>query len=71
MLEQRDLIERAPDPNDRRGTLVKLTSKDRELVDEVVVTHLILEDELLAGLSASERGELSGLLATWARALSL
>ena len=71
LLEKRGLIERLPDPDDRRGTLVRLTAKGKELVDEVVVTHLETEEELLEGLSAPERRSLSQLLATWAEATGL
>lgn len=71
LLEARGLIERLPDPADRRGTRVRLTGAGRELVDAVVSTHLETEVNLLSGLSTSEREELSRLLATWTRAMGL
>ena len=33
-LEKAGLVARSPDPNDRRGTLIELTAKGRELIDE-------------------------------------
>lgn len=71
LLEQRGLVERLPDPNDRRGTLIKLTPAGKTLIDEVVVTHLEAENELLAGLTDRERLELSELLGGWAEGLEL
>jgi hypothetical protein len=56
------LIRRLPDPSDRRGRLVELTTKGRELVDKAVVAHLANEERMLSGLSASERTRLADLL---------
>ena len=61
-LEELGLVERAPDPNDRRGRLVGLTARGHELVDAAVVDHLENEERLLAALDAREREQLSGLL---------
>ncbi len=61
-LEQAGLVERIPDPADRRGRLVALTDKGRELVDRAVIEHLDNEQRLLSALSADEREELSDLL---------
>lgn len=61
-LEEMSLIRRLPDPNDRRGRLVELTTKGRELVDKAVVEHLANEERMLRGLSASERSRLAELL---------
>ena len=71
LLEQRGLVERLPDPNDRRGTLIKLTPEGKRLVDEVVVTHLETENDLLAGLTEKEQLELARLLGVWAEGLEL
>ena len=62
LLEKRGLLERLPDPSDRRGTLVKLTDKGKKLIDEAVVTHLEAENELLSCLTASQKRELTALL---------
>jgi DNA-binding MarR family transcriptional regulator len=61
-LEGIGLIERLPDPTDRRGRLVALTDKGRELVDTAVVDHLANEERLLVALNAEEREQLAGLL---------
>jgi DNA-binding MarR family transcriptional regulator len=61
-LEQAGLVARAPDPTDRRGTLIALTDKGRELIDGLTPAHLANEDRLLAALSAGEREQLAGLL---------
>ncbi len=71
LLEKRGLVERLPDPGDRRGTLIKLTAEGKTLVDEVVVTHLETENELLAGLTEKEKLELAELLGGWAERLEL
>ena len=56
------LIERRPDPNDRRGTLVRLTARGRKLIDEALPAHVANEAELLARLTAHERSVLDGIL---------
>jgi DNA-binding MarR family transcriptional regulator len=61
-VETAGLVERLPDPDDRRGTLVALTDKGRQVVDEAVVAHLANEERLLTALSARERGQLTDLL---------
>ena len=61
-LEEMGLVERLPDPTDRRGRLVALTDAGRELVDSAVVEHLANEERLLSGLDTEEREQLAGLL---------
>jgi DNA-binding MarR family transcriptional regulator len=61
-LEGLGLVEREPDPTDRRGRLVALTDRGRELVDAAVVDHLENEQRLLGALDAGEREQLAGLL---------
>ena len=61
-LEEMSLVERLPDPTDRRGRLVALTDKGRELVDTAVVDHLENEQRLLSALDGAEREQLAGLL---------
>ena len=61
-LEDAGLVERRPDPGDRRGTLVGLTKRGQEIVDAALVTHLGNEERLLQTLSASERRTLDALL---------
>jgi DNA-binding MarR family transcriptional regulator len=71
LLEERGLVRRTADPSDRRGTLVRLTPEGKALVDEVVETHLETERALLAGLSATQRRELSKLLEVLAQSQGL
>jgi len=61
-LEQAGLVNRLPDPEDRRGILVELTADGRDLVDSAVDAHRGLTRRLLAGLDAGEREELDRLL---------
>lgn len=61
-LESRGLVERIPDPDDRRGVIARLTPAGRRLVDRAAVTHVAREEELLASLSKKERECLVGHL---------
>jgi DNA-binding MarR family transcriptional regulator len=61
-LEDAGLVERRPDPSDRRGTLVGLTKRGQDVVDAALVTHVGNEERLLQPLSASERRTLDDLL---------
>lgn len=61
-LEDRGLIIRAKSSVDGRGTAVTLTQEGRDVVDATLPTHLAAEEELLTGLSASERRALTDLL---------
>ena len=61
-LERAGLIERSPDPHDRRGTLISLTPAGREAIDAVTEPHLENERNLLAALSPDERDQLAALL---------
>ena len=61
-LETRGLVQRRPDPDDRRGVLVRLTSDGRRTVDAALADLLGRERELLAGLDQAERARLADLL---------
>jgi len=61
-LEAEGLVERIPDPADRRGLLVRLTRKGRGLVDRAGPTHLDTERRMLAPLTKHEQAELARLL---------
>ena len=61
-LERAGLVERVPDPTDRRGRLVGLTNRGREVVDAALLDHLENEQRLLGALDAGEREQLGGLL---------
>lgn len=61
-LERAGLVERLPDPTDRRGRLVGLTDRGREVVDAALLDHLENEQRLLGALDPEEREQLAGLL---------
>lgn len=61
-LEGRAYVERRPDPDDRRGVLVRLTTAGRRAVDGAFEALLESERELLAGLTERRRADLAGLL---------
>jgi DNA-binding MarR family transcriptional regulator len=61
-LEKAGYIERKPDPNDRRGTLVTLTDQGLELIDQAVAAHITHEQQLLASLTVDEQQLLAELL---------
>jgi DNA-binding MarR family transcriptional regulator len=54
-LEAAGLLERHPDPNDRRGTLVALSSKGLDLINEVVPVVIRHEAALLSAAIGSQR----------------
>ncbi|QND52354.1 MarR family transcriptional regulator [Phyllobacterium sp. 628] len=61
-LERAGLIERRPDPSDRRGKLIALTDEGRRLTDETLTRHVANEEKLLAVLTTAEQQMLDGLL---------
>jgi DNA-binding MarR family transcriptional regulator len=64
-LEQAGYVRRLPNPQDRRGTLVQLTEKGRQLVDQAVEVHVSNEQRLVSALSAEERDQLNSILSRW------
>jgi DNA-binding MarR family transcriptional regulator len=61
-LEEAGLIARAPDPDDRRGTLISLTAAGSSLIDKLTEAHLANERRLLAALSDADQRRLADLL---------
>jgi DNA-binding MarR family transcriptional regulator len=61
-LEQAGLIERSPDPDDRRGTVITLTPAGHKLIDSVTEAHLENERRILSALSEAEQRRLADLL---------
>ena len=58
------LVERHPDPQDKRGVLVRLTEAGRTAVDAAFADLLDRERTLLGGLSSAEQRQLARLLRT-------
>ena len=61
-LEEEGLVERRPDPEDRRARIVVTTDAGRELLARAEGVVLGVEDEVLADLGAEERRALRALL---------
>ena len=61
-LEEESLVERRPDPKDRRARIVVPTDAGRELLARAEEVVLGVEEEILADLNAEERRALRGLL---------
>ncbi len=61
-LEEKGLVRRVPDPEDRRGILVELTEQGRELIDTALIAHVANEERILKILSKEEQDTLATLL---------
>ena len=61
-LERRGLVERLPNPADRRGNLVRLTDDGTTTVEAAMDLHAATEQRLLAGLGDRDREQLAELL---------
>lgn len=61
-LEERGLLRRTLDPQDRRSWRIALTDAGRELVQAHLPIHIANEERLLSPLSDSEVKQLEGLL---------
>ena len=68
-LEKRGLVRRTPSDRDARSTLVELTDVGRKVAEAAFRADMAVEEELLAGLDATEQAALAALLAKLARAL--
>ena len=60
----RGLVERYPDPDDRRGVIVRLTAEGKTAVDGAFEALLEAEKAFLAPLPAAHRDQLATLLRT-------
>ena len=63
-LAEAGLVERRPDPGDRRGTLVRLTPKGKRVVDRSLEAHVANEKRILAALTPGQRRALDDALRT-------
>lgn len=61
-LEDRDVVVRAPDPDDKRSFTVRLTQHGLDLFDRIAPAHLHSEDLLLSALTSREQTHLADLL---------
>ncbi|MEV6301492.1 MarR family transcriptional regulator [Actinoplanes sp. NPDC051861] len=61
-LERAGLVVRSPDPGDRRGVLVRLTAKGRDIADQAVAAGLAEQQRLLSHLPPEKRTRLNALL---------
>ena len=62
VLEDRALVQRQTDPDDRRVWLVEITIAGKELVEEVYVRDQILRKQLRNGITRQERQHLTAVL---------
>jgi DNA-binding MarR family transcriptional regulator len=68
-MEQRDLVERRPDPNDKRANLLFLTDKGRALAENVMPEQERFIAELMSVLSPDEETTFRTLLRQLDRSL--
>lgn len=61
-LEDAGLVERRPDPDDRRARRLHLTAKSREKLTRLRERLDTMVDEMLSGMSDAERDEFTRLL---------
>jgi DNA-binding MarR family transcriptional regulator len=69
-LEAAELIERQPDPTDRRGVLVALTARGRRVIDAATATRFAEAAASLPPIPDAERAALEGYLRVWLRGVS-
>jgi DNA-binding MarR family transcriptional regulator len=58
-LERRGLLERVPDPTDRRALLVHLTEEGLEQSDKASAAYIVVRTRVLEGLAAGELATLT------------
>ncbi|HEY2764359.1 MAG TPA: MarR family transcriptional regulator [Pseudonocardiaceae bacterium] len=61
-LEQRGLVERRPDPNDRRATLVALTDQGTKVSEAIRSARSAEAERFFGGLSPADRAHLARIL---------
>jgi DNA-binding MarR family transcriptional regulator len=62
-LEGRGLVERQPDPTDRRRLLIVITQEGKALVDQFLPEVVALQTAAMAALTEAQRREFVGMLA--------
>jgi DNA-binding MarR family transcriptional regulator len=63
-LEERGLVTRMPDPDDRRGVLVELSDRGRDVIDAAVDEQAAKEAQLIDALDARQKRATNDLLRT-------
>ena len=63
-LEERALVERKPDPDDRRALYISLTQKGADLIDRAIEVRAEEAASIVSSLEEPERVELGRLLRT-------
>lgn len=61
-LEERELLERRPNPDDRRARAIYMTQRGRKMLERALVLAIDFERSLCAGLSGAEREKLLELV---------
>jgi DNA-binding MarR family transcriptional regulator len=61
-LVKEGLVERIPNPDDKRSIVVKLTEHGRQKIDAAVTDHVLLQKRLVEGLSAEDIAVINPLL---------
>ena len=61
-LEERDLVERKRDPNDRRRHVVRITADGKRMLRRLRALARRIDDEFLSSLSEKDREQLHALL---------
>lgn len=61
-LEERGLVRRRQDKNDRRGVIVMLTAEGQRAIDKAIQRRLNAADDSLRSISAKEKKQLASLL---------
>jgi DNA-binding MarR family transcriptional regulator len=61
-LQERGLVERQPDPGDRRATLVTLTTDGRTTAESIRKARVAEGERFFAALSVEDRAELGRIL---------
>lgn len=61
-LAEAGMVDRRPDPSDRRGVLVGLTAHGRETIDAALDAHVANEEEFLRPLAQTDQRALDNLL---------
>jgi DNA-binding MarR family transcriptional regulator len=61
-MESKGLVDRIPDPNDRRSVRIRLTENGHVTVDRLIELHVANEARLLSALTPTQREQLTSTL---------